>query len=63
MQEVDIKDFFWKQRSGEILQVRIRYEDGTIKVFNSKGHCLMRWRGLTRKEIQEVETHFLEMVV
>jgi len=63
MQEVKVKDFFWKTKYKEILQVRIQYAEGYIQVFNSKGKRILEWKGLTRKEIKRIEEHFMEIIV
>ena len=63
MVQIKNKDFFWKQADGSVLQVRICYIDGTIRVYNEKGHCLMRWEGLSIQQIDEVEKHFCEVVM
>lgn len=61
MQELKVKDFFWKSKNGRILQVRIQYAEGSIKVYTSKGHRILKWEGLTRQQINEIEKHFKEI--
>ncbi len=63
MEVIKVKDFFWKNKSGEILQVRIQYALGYIQVYNSKGIRIMEWRGLTRQKIQAIENHFKEIKI
>ena len=63
MQSINVKHYYWKQPSGTILQVRIDYRDGTIKVFDEKGISVMQWKGLTILQIKRIEEHFLEVVV
>lgn len=63
MERINVKDFFWKSKKGRILQVRIQYAEGSIKVYTSNGHCVLKWEGLTRKRIKEIEKHFKEVRV
>jgi len=63
MQEVKVKDFFWKTKHNKILQVRIQYAEGYIQVFDSNGKRILKWTGLTREEIRMIEEHFMEIIV
>ena len=60
MQEVKVKDFFWKTKHNKILQVRIQYAEGYIHVFDSNGKRILKWTGLTREEIRRIEAPFME---
>ena len=57
-----MRQFVWKQPNGELMHVIVYTDSGEVIAYNKEGRVLMRWTGLSPKEIGRVIKDFLELV-
>ena len=57
-----IRQFVWKQTSGELMHVVVYTDSGEVIAYNKEGRVLMHWTGLSPQAIGKVIQDFLEIV-